>query len=231
MTDDTPDTVTEGTSAIAPPMDPARIEAMFTRSDGAYTFARWNRPVVPVLFGVEDQTVSTFKGAIEAIVTLAGHEMADTDPELGANMMFFFLREWQELRDTPNLDRLIPDLAPLTDRLEAADATHYRAFRFDEAGGIRAAFIFLRVTGAVAELPADTLALAEATQAMLLWSDRAFAESSPLGQLGEEGRVSTILKPEIAGLIRAAYDPVLPPSATDPSHALRLYARLAAGQA
>lgn len=33
---------------------------------------------------------------------------------------------------------------------------------------------------------------------------------------------------EIAALIRAAYDPILPDTASDPSHALRLAARLRA---
>ena len=37
-------------------------------------------------------------------------------------------------------------------------------------------------------------------------------------------------KPDLAQVIRAAYDPVLPVAATDPSHALRLAARIAAGQ-
>ena len=36
----------------------------------------------------------------------------------------------------------------------------------------------------------------------------------------------TILRPDIAGLIHAAYDPVLPATAGDPSHALRLAARV-----
>lgn len=34
--------------------------------------------------------------------------------------------------------------------------------------------------------------------------------------------------PDLAALIRAAYDPVLPAAATDASHALRLAARIAA---
>jgi hypothetical protein len=37
---------------------------------------------------------------------------------------------------------------------------------------------------------------------------------------------ATILRPDIAGLIRAAYDPILPGSAQDASYALRLFARL-----
>ena len=49
-------------------MEPAKIERMFTRSDGRYLFARWGRPIVPVVFGVEDATVSILKGAIEAVV-------------------------------------------------------------------------------------------------------------------------------------------------------------------
>ena len=72
-------------------------------------------------------------------------------------------------------------------------------------------------------VPADTLALSQAVQSMLLWSDTAFTDRSPLGQL-EDGRV--VLRPEIGALIRAAYDPVMPAAAGDASHALRLAARV-----
>ena len=37
------------------------------------------------------------------------------------------------------------------------------------------------------------------------------------------------MRPEIAGLIRAAYEPVLPDVAKDKSHALRLAARMGMG--
>ncbi len=47
------------------------IEQLFTRADGAYVFARWGRPIVPVVFGVDDASLAVFKGAIEAVVTLA----------------------------------------------------------------------------------------------------------------------------------------------------------------
>jgi len=62
-------------------MQPDQVRQMFTRADGSYLFARWGRPIVPVVFGVEDATLATVKGAIEAVVTLAGHKMAETDPE------------------------------------------------------------------------------------------------------------------------------------------------------
>lgn len=195
----------------------------FIRSDGSYLFSRWGRPIVPVVFGVEDETLGVVKGAIEAIAALAGHSMAETDPELGANFMLFFFRDWAELPEVPGLDRLVPDLAPLVDRLVAGEANQYRLFRFDESGAIRACFVFLRMDRDLASVSAETLALSQVVQSILLWSDTAFRDRSPLAAI--EGG-ATILRPDIAALIRAAYDPAMPAMAEDSSHALRLAARL-----
>ena len=203
-------------------MEPQDIEALFTRADGTYLCARWGRPIAPVVFGVDDATLSVFKGAIEAVVTLAGHAMAETDVELGANLMVFFCRDWAELTEVPHLDRLVPDLGPLVARLQAAEANQYRIFRFDDGGAIKAAFVFLRMDAHLAEVPADTLALSQAVQTILLWSDRAFRDTAPLAVV--EG--VAMLRPGIATVIRAAYDPVMPAVAHDASHALRLAARL-----
>ena len=101
-------------------MDADEIERLFTRGDGQYLCARWGRPIVPVVFGVDDATLGVVKGAIEAVVALAGHSMAETDPELGANLMVFFIRDWAELPPVPKLDHLIPDLGPLCARLAQA---------------------------------------------------------------------------------------------------------------
>ena len=198
------------------------IEALFTRADGSYLFARWGRPIVPVVFGLAEESLPVVKGAVEAVVTLAGHKMAETDPELGANLMLFAFRDWDELLAVPDLDRLVPELGPLVARLQAAGANQYRIFRFDPTGAIKAAFVFLRMDAALAALDAGTLALAQAVQVILLWSDRAFSETSPLARAG--GQV--VLRPDIAAVIRAGYDPVLPSVARDPSHALRLSARI-----
>ncbi len=203
-------------------MQPADIQALFTRADGQFLCARWGRPIVPVVFGVEDATLATVKGAIEAVVTLAGHKMAETDPELGANLMVFFFRDWGELLEVPGLDRMIEGLGPLVARLQAAGANQYRVFRFDEANAIKAAFVFIRMDEVLTETPAETLALSQAVQVILLWSDTAFMDRSALAMAGE----TVVLRPEIGALIRAAYDPVLPAVATDPSHALRLSARM-----
>jgi len=203
-------------------MSPEETAALFTRSDGQYLFARWRRPIVPVVFGVEDASLPVIKGAFEAVVALAGHRMAETDPDLGANLMLFFVRDWSELLAVPGLDRLVPELAQLVARLAAAGANQYRIFRFEADGAIRACFVLLRMDQALTDMPADTLALAQAVQTVLLWSDRAFDGTSPLVRINEH----VILRPEIGVLIRAGYDPVLPAVAQDPSHALRLAARI-----
>ncbi|RLJ60589.1 hypothetical protein BCF46_0792 [Litoreibacter meonggei] len=204
---------------------PEAVTKLFTRSDGSYLFARWGRPIAPVAFGVEDSTVGIIKGAIEAVCRLAGHEVAETDPELGSNLMVFFLREWQELIDTPNLDRMIPELGPLVERLKAADANQYRLFRFEPDGGIKACFVFVRMDDVMSDIPAETICLGQAVQSILLWSDEAFLGSSPLALTGDN---VAILKPDVANVIRAAYDPVMPVAADDASHALRLAARIGA---
>ncbi len=208
-------------------MTPEEIEALFTRSTGEFLFARWGRPIAPVVFGVEEATLQIVKGAIEAVVTLADHKMAETDPELGANLMFFFFREWSELTETPNLDRLIPDLGSLVARLAEAEANQYRFFRFDDTGAIQAAFVFLRMDKVLSAIPAETLALSQVVQTILLWSDTAFSDRSPL--VVAEGRAA-MLRPDIAALVSAAYDPVLPVAGNDPTVALRLSARVAASR-
>ena len=199
------------------------VEKLFTRADGSYVFARWGRPIVPVVFGVDEASLAVFKGAIEAVVTLASHQMAETDPELGANFMIFFCRDWDELAEVPHLDQLVPDLLPLVAKLKQADANQYRIFRFDDAGAIRAAFVFLRMDDHLAAVPADTLALSQAVQTILLWSDTAFHDVPPLAMIEDKA----VLRPEIADVVRAAYDPVMPMAASDASHALRLAARIA----
>jgi len=203
-------------------MQVSEIEALFTRDDGQFLFARWGRPIAPVVFGVEEQTLQVVKGALEAVCVLSSHKMAETDPELGANFMMFFFREWAELPDVPNLDRLVPDLGPLVERLQEADANQYRVFRFDKDGAIQACFVFLRMDDQLSAVPAETLALSQVVQSMLLWSDTAFRAQSPLAVAGDK----TVLRPDIANLIRAAYDPVMPNAAQDASHAMRLAARV-----
>ncbi|WP_299406643.1 hypothetical protein [uncultured Roseobacter sp.] len=203
-------------------MEVAEIEALFTRESGDFAFARWGRPIAPIIFGVTDETLSVVKGALEAVMVLSGHQMAETDPELGSNLMVFFFREWDELPEVPGLDRLIPELGSLVARLKSVEANQYRIFHFDPDGAIKACFVFLRMDEDLSAVPAETLALSQIVQSVLLWSDKAFRAKSPLAVAGDK----TILRPDVSALIRAAYDPVLPAAAQDPSHALRLAARV-----
>ncbi|MEO1748635.1 MAG: hypothetical protein AAFR27_08460 [Pseudomonadota bacterium] len=199
------------------------IEAFFTRADGTYLFARWGRPIAPVVFGTDDATLSVVKGAVEAVVQMAGHSMTETDPELGANLMFFFFKEWDELPEVKGMDRLVPDLVPLVAKLKANDANQYRIFRFDEEGAIKASCVFLRMDAELSAIPADTLALGQVAQTIVLWSDTAFLGRSILATTGND---QVILRPDIGAVVRAGYDPVMPVMAQDPSHALRLAARI-----
>lgn len=201
---------------------PEAITRLFTRADGQYLFARWGRPIVPVVFGVDDASLRVVKGAFEAVVALAGHSISETDPELGANVMVFFIRDWAELPRVPKLDQMIPDLGPLCERLAARDANQYRLFRFDASGAIKAAFVFLRMDAHLSAMPAEDVALAQAAQVICLWSDQAFVNSSPLARLDDR----VILRPEIAHIIRAGYDPMMPQVSQEAAHGLRLWARI-----
>ena len=69
---------------------------------------------------------------------------------------------------------------------------------------------------------AALIALMQAVQVMVLWSDMAFNTRSPLARAGD----TAVLHPDIAALLAACYDRVLPVVARDPSHALRVAARL-----
>ena len=190
-------------------MEPDRIDQLFTR-DGRYLCARWGRPVAPVIFGLADETLDIFRGVTRAALAHARHPIAETDPEMGANLMSFFLRDWDELASVSDLAELTgqPDLPA---RLASHGASQYRIFRFDADGGIRACMTFVNMGGVLADVHPAHLAEGLVMRAMLT-----FAQDVPPSA-------------ELAALIRAAYDPVMPVVGTDPSHALRLSARMAAG--
>lgn len=183
------------------------IAALFTRPDGTFLCARWGRPVAPVIFGLADESLDIFRGAIRAGFAHARHPLTDADPDMGANLMLFFVRDWPDLADIPDLGRLT-DAPDLPDRLTRADADQYRMFRFDADGGIRACLGFLRMGGRLADSHPAHLAEALFMRCALTFA-RDIAPS-----------------PAVAALIRAAYDPVLPVAAMDPAHALRLAARM-----
>ncbi|SMO88980.1 hypothetical protein [Paracoccus laeviglucosivorans] len=191
--------------------DADQIAQMFTR-DGRYLCARWGRPVAPVIFGLADETLDIFRGVTRAALAHARHPIAETDPEMGANMMSFFVRDWDELAGVPDLGHLTGQ-DDLPARLAGQGADQYRIFRFDADGGIRACLSFVRIGGALADAHP-----AELAEGLVMRGLLTFAQDVPPSA-------------GLAALIRAAYDPVMPIAATDPSHALRLSARLTAAGA
>ena len=199
------------------------IEAYFTRSDGQYIFARWGRPIAPVVFGIQDETLFTLKTAIQSMVFLANHELAETDPELGSNAMFFFFLSWDELLEVKDLGRIVPDLHNLVERLKSIQANQYRFFRFDADGGIKAVFSFICMDETLNSVSAEVLCLNQVVQMFLLWSDDAFKDNSPT-LITKNGGV--ILNPIIGDIVKAVYDPTMPLVSNDESHALRAQARI-----
>lgn len=208
--------------------DPAWVEAHFTRRDGSFRFARWSRPLAPVIVGTDDDGCRIFEAGIEAVARIAGLTVTDLDPDLGANFLVFLVNDWAELTEAPNLIRLIPNLGDLIETLTAHDANQYRVFNFDEAGGIRLCVTLLRYDEEMQRVSAQTMAVGQAVQGMLLWSDKAFTDDGPLA-LTDDGLC--VVKPMHADLLRAAYDPVLPDATDDPVFALRLAARLTVEEA
>lgn len=211
------------------------IEALFTRGDGegGFRFARWGRPFAPAVFGTDDDGIRLIEDALRALAPLTGLPLADTDPELGANFLVFFVNDWDELTATPTLDKLIPDVARLVSVLKGAGANQYRIFGFEPGadgapGAIRICVTLLRYDADLQAVTPPALALTQVAQALLLWSDQAFRAQSPIALVElEDGPLRAALRPEIADVLRAAYDPAIPPASREPALALRLAARVA----
>ncbi len=207
--------------------DPAWVESHFTRRDGTFRFVRWGRPIVPVIVGTNDEGCKIFDDGIKAVARIAKLPVQEMDSELGANFLVFLVNDWVELLQAPNLIRLIPNLNDLIATLTEHEANQYRVFSFDEDGAIKICITLLRYDEELQKVSAQTLAVGQAYQGMLLWSDAAFTAESPLA-VTDDGLC--VVKPTHADLLRVAYDPTLPAVAKDASFAHRLAARLTVAQ-
>lgn len=196
---------------------------LFTAPDQTYSFARWGRPLAPVVFGVGDESLPHLKDAISMTVGISGGTLAETDPELGANFMWFFCRDWDEMLGIPNLDKLIPNFDNLIAGLKSQNASRYRSFGFDQEGAIQLCIVLIRVDAATERLSLQTLGTSETLQSLLTFGENAFAAQSPIATI--KANNLCIVKPEYAAVVRAAYDPALPAASNDPAHALRVSAR------
>lgn len=210
---------------IGPEPSPEWVESLFTRRDGSFAFRRWGRPIAPAIVGTDDKGCKIFEDAIRNVATLAGHDMQEIDAEFGANLLVFMVNQWEELEQAPNLVRLIPNLADLIGRLDQHGANQYRLFGFDDDGAIRLCIVLLRYDAELQAVSAGTLALGQAFQSMLMWSDTAFTQDSFMA-VTPEGLC--LIKPNYGHLLRASYDKRLPHHATDPAFSHRIAARMTA---
>ncbi len=200
-----------------------QVENLFRTADGGYHFARWGREIAPVVFGIDDETLGHLKDAMASVALIAGMDFVEIDPDLGANLMMFFCTDWDELDLVPDLDGLIPDFDAVKANLKRTGANQYRTFFFDAQGSIKVCVVLLRFDEHMAKTSIQTLGVGQMVQCILLWGDRAFKGTSPIAIVPENGMC--IVKPNYAALIKAAYDPSLPPSAVVASHAMRMAAR------
>jgi hypothetical protein len=211
--------------ADAPAAEADLIRAQFAREDGTFRFARWTRPLAPAVFGGDEGTEALVTGALGAVAGLAGLEVVGEDPELGRNALVFVAEGWDGFGEVPRLDRLAPGFARVKPTLMSVGANQFRWFHFEPGGAVRMTVSLIVVDAATAEADARAVALMEAAQTILLWSETAFMTRRAVA-ISAEGRAA--LDPWRADLIRAAYDPVLPDATEDPGLAGALAARMRA---
>ena len=200
-----------------------KICDLFSR-DKNYHFARWSKPLSPVIFGVDDQSLIAIKSAFSEVLSIASLELTDFDSDLGANLLVFFCSTWSELETVPHLNRLLPDISNLLETLDQTNANQYRSFSFKADGAINLVVVLLKYDTELSSVSIQTLALSQMLQSILLWSPNAFVDESPISIIKKTNRC--VVKPFYSALIQAAYDPILPDSSLDESHAFRLEARV-----
>lgn len=206
--------------------DSERIKALFG-GDG-FKFARWGCPLAPVVIGLDEAGARLFGEAVKLVAGVAGAEIEEIDPEMGANFLIYVMQDWAHAARAPNLPNFLPDLPALIERLNAADANRYRVFAFDDQGAIRAAITLLRYDEQMRAAPVDYIALTEAALGMLVYDEAGAAADRPVAMARFEGddEPRAVLAPWHARLIRAAYDPTIPAGSRDPALAMRLAARI-----
>lgn len=203
-------------------ISPEIIENMFT-SGSSYRFARWGRPIAPVIFGTNDATLDALKDAFVITASLADMRLVDTDPEFGSNFMVFFCKNWDEVSEIPDVDKLLPNVKTVIGDLKSNKANQYRRFAFDENGAIKFCIVLIRLDKQMASSSVQSIGTVQMMRSLLTWSEKAFDKIAPVGVLPENNM--TVVVPSVAAVIRAAYDGTMPAASDDTSHALRLYAR------
>lgn len=201
-------------------MTPEKVEELFTRSNGEFVFARWGRPIAPATFGAKSEALEHIKDAYRALGNLTGQTVAEEDPEAGRNCLYFFCANWNDLLESEELNKIVPNLSDLIGKLKEADANQYRLFRFDDDDGIKGVIVMLRMAKGQgtpgdggSSLPPETFLVGQAVQTVLMWRDSAFNKRSAFER--QEDRA--VLRQDIGDLIRACYADDIPRLSRDPA--------------
>ena len=205
------------------PLDITAIEKLFTQSNGVFHFARWGRPIAPVIFGVDDATLGAVKTVMTQVLAITGQVMVETDPEMGANFIWIFCADWAEVQNLPDIDKLLPHWAQTQIKLREQKSNSYRYIAYDGDGAIRFCALVIKIAGAYGQQPLPVIATTQILQSLCSFAPNKFAQDSPIA-LDHNGVCS--IKPPYRAVLQAAYDPVLPAASADATLALRLKARV-----
>lgn len=202
-------------------MTPAEVAAFFTHGDGGYRFARWVRPIVPFVAGGGDGFAACIRRGLAEVAAISGHPAEPEGAPLDLTWAVLCVERWRDLPALPGAEAVIPGLVSLAARLEARDATQFRSFRRDAAGGIAGVTTVLRLPRLLERFPAEVVGVRQAVLAHLTWS---IPKLMSWNMMDGADR----LRPEMVALLRASYAPDLPASADDARHAASLAAAISA---
>lgn len=205
-------------------MTPDDIRTYFARAGGQYQFARWNRPIVPVVFGDHCLDPGLLREALVRLSGITGHPVDLEAPPSAMTYGTLVVREWRDLAATPGAGKAMPGLAKLGAEAERQGGNQFRTFQRDWRGGIKRCVAVIRTAaGRFDDLTPESMALRQAALSFLHWSIPGVVKLR-LVMPGPDGVDD--LKPEVVALLRAAYDPAMPVSSRDPRHADQLAERM-----
>ncbi|MCI4663541.1 MAG: hypothetical protein MRY74_02350 [Neomegalonema sp.] len=208
--------------------DAARIRALFSVGDAGaeggasedaapqFRLARWSRPILPALYGVDPGSADAAYAAIAEACAVAGASISDPQADEAGepNLLIYVCKEWDELRAAPGLAGLEPELDAVIAGLAASDANQHRFFKLSRSEGIVLAVALLRLDGRMTAVSAQAAILGQAARGLALWSDAALASENPIA-LRRSGKAA--LKGWFARLLAAIYAPGAPVFSEDPA--------------
>jgi hypothetical protein len=191
---------------------PDEIAAYFTKPNGEFLFRRWASPIVPHAFGPTAPESEVLYQAFDTISALSGHPVVRAPDGVGMNLTFFFINEASDMMKLPGAEGFLGMLAMLVKQLMSGKSALRRNFTTDDkTGAISQMTMIARTSGWLRHHPPESLALRLAVLTHLTWALRRDQKAPPLLVADAPGGVH----PNVAAILRVAYDPSLPDASTD----------------